>query len=216
MRKFLICIAFAVVACSSQPAPAWQSAAYTQLANYTESYLSGDEKLAGIHFDKALEHISKTGDPALVGRAWLTRCALETAALIDVPCDTAKGFGGDPANDSYRAMLEGNAAKGSALPEQYRDLMEALAKRSPKEVNGALADIEDPISRLIGAGVAVKRGTFDTGTLELAADCASKNGWKTPLTAYLLRLKAAYGAAGQGDKAAAVDNRLEILAGDKK
>lgn len=216
MRKAFFCIVIALAACSSQPAPAWQSAAYTQLANYSESYLAGEEKLAGIHFDKALEHIAKTGDPALMGRAWLTRCALETAALIDVPCDTAKGYGGDPANDSYRAMLEGTAAKTDALPEQYRDLMAALEKRSPKEVNGALADIEDPISRLIGAGVAVKRGSFDAGTLELAADCASKNGWKTPLTAYLLRLKAAYGASGQGDKAAAVDKRLEILAGDKK
>lgn len=205
-----------MAACSSQPSPAWQNVAYTQLANYTESYLAGDERLAGIHFDKALEHISKTGDPALVGRAWLTRCALETAALIETPCDQAKEYGGDPANDSYRAMLEGATVKSDLLPAQYRDLMAALAKRSTKEVNIVLADIDEPVSRLIGVGVALKRGTFDTATLELAADCASKNGWKTPLAAYLLRLKTAYGAAGQSDKAAAVEARFEILAGDKK
>ena len=216
MRQALFSIVIALAACSSQPAPAWQSAAHTQLANYSESYLAGEEKLAGIHFDKALEHISKTGDPALVGRAWLTRCALETAALIDVPCEQAKEYGGDPSNDSYRAMLEGAAVKPDALPEQYRDLMASLAKRSVKEVNDALAGIEEPVSRLIGVGVTLKRGTFDTATLELAVQTASENGWKTPLTAYLLKLKALYVAAGQSDRSAGIEERLKILAADKK
>lgn len=205
-----------LAACSSQPSPAWQSAAYTQLANYTESYLAGDERLAAIHFEKALEHISKTGDPALMARAWLTRCALETAALIDTSCGKAAAYGGDPANDGYRAMLEGNVVKAVVLPERYRDLMAALAKRSVKEADGALAGIEEPVSRLIGVGVAVKRGTFDTATLELAARTASENGWKTPLTAYLLKLKEAYGASGDTAKAAETETRLKILAGEGK
>ena len=216
MRGLLFCIAVMAAACSSQPAPAWQSAAQTQLANYTESYLAGDERLAGIHFDKALEHISRTGDPVIMGRAWLTRCALETAALIEVSCDKAKEYRGDPANDAYRALLEGGAVKGDALPGRYRDLASALAKGSVKDINVALEGIDDPISRLIGAGVAVRRGRYDGATLELAAQTASENGWKTPLTAYLLKLKDIYRSGGDASAAATVEERLKILENNAK
>ncbi|HSA33728.1 MAG TPA: hypothetical protein P5077_08390 [bacterium] len=209
----LVALFLSCAACSSQPAPAWQNEGVAQLANFMQRYLEGDDRLAGIHFEKALEHISRTGDPALVGRLYLMRCALGVASLIDSPCEEATRYAGDPANDAYRAQMAGGAADRKALPPQYRDLDAAFAERSVAKVNAALDGIDEPLSRCIGAGLAVSRGLFDAATLETAARAASEQGWKRPLTAYLTKLRELYAAQGDRQREQETQRRLDIVSG---
>lgn len=209
----LIALSLSCAACSSEPAPAWQNEGVAQLANFMQRYLEGEDRLANIHFEKAIEHISKTGDPTLVGRLHLTRCALERAALIDTSCEAAARYAGDPGNDAYRAQIAAGTADRKVLPPQYRDLDAAFAERSVAKVNAALGDIDDPLARCIGAGVAVARDLFDAATLELAARTASEQGWKRPLTAYLTKLRELYAARGDRQKEQETQRRLDIVSG---
>lgn len=213
-RSALLALLFLCAACSSQPAPAWQNEGVAQLANFMQRYLEGDDRLANIHFEKALEQVSKTGDPTLVGRLYLTRCAVERAALVEAPCEEAARYAGDPANDAYRAQITGGTAPAKDIPPQYRDLDAALAARSVAKVNTALDDIDDPLSRCIAAGIAVSRDLFDAATLELAARAASEQGWKRPLAAYLTKLRDLYAAQGDRQKEQETRRRLDIVSGN--
>ncbi len=210
MRWILIALLLLAAACSSKPAPAWQSAAHTQLHNFTLAYLEGDDKTAELHFEKALEHIKKTGDPALLGRAWLTKCALQRASLEDTPCLLESGAA-DPQNQAYLSMLNGETADSSKLPEHYRDILKAAYEGRDAKIAEELADMDDPISALIAAAVIYKKGSAGDAVLEQAVRIASENGCKKPLRAFLLALKARYESAGETEKLRVIEERLTIL-----
>ncbi len=74
-----------------------------------------------------------------------------------------------------------------------------------------LSAIEDPLSRLIAAGVAARHLAPSESLLLTAVATASAQGWQRPLLAWLRELKAFYEKSGDLAKAEAVSRRLTLV-----
>ncbi len=118
-----------------------------------------------------------------------------------------------PANRAYYLFLTGNLAAVDAeqLNKEYRPFLEALRNGDTAEAARTTAEIEDPLSRLIAAGLAVRQNLITEGLLLTAVEAASQNGWKKALMAWLNRLRAFYEQTGGEQKAASVRQRIELI-----
>jgi hypothetical protein len=81
---------------------------------------------------------------------------------------------------SWRATGAGLDAK--ALPPHYSAL---LGAKEDAGAGKAVADIKDPLPRLIAAALLFKAARADPATLGLAVETASERGWRRPLLAWL-------------------------------
>ena len=181
---------------NAPPVPRWQADAASLAKDYQADWLEGRDLRARLDFAQALRATAATGEPALLAHLYLVQCGLRRAALDWSACTEYahwRGANPDPAEAAYEHFLEGNWAdlQGEALPPQYAALP-PLAQAPAERLNRALAAIGDPLSRLIAASVALKRGQGDARTLQLASAAAAQQGWRRPLLAWLkLRLAAA-------------------------
>jgi hypothetical protein len=167
------------------------------------------------HFKKAVEEIKKSGDLDLLGKVWLTRMALQVA-VMDEPEDgdypKIEAAQSVPANRNFYLFLKGDAAAdGALLPAQYHTFLPALHGGNATEAGAAAAKIGDPLSRLIAAGLTIRRHPENEALLRTAVETASRNGWKRALLAWLKRLGAFYEASGEAAKAAAIRQRIDLI-----
>ena len=198
-----------LAACGSRPpAPDWQVAAHGALERYRQAYLSGADRAAYAELARARRELAATGQAAMLARAELTRCALQVASLAFEAC---QGFEplrpdvGDPER-AYADYLAGGPAEAALLPPQHRGVAQGGA--------AALAGIQDPLARLVGAGVLVRSGRATPQVLQLAADTASAQGWRRPLLAWLgaqLRLAEQGGRTQEADQ---LRRRMALVAGE--
>ena len=211
MRAILAPAILALAACAgSAPAPEWQPRAHGALRNFEAAWLGGQSRLAEQEFARARASLSATGRADLVARAELVRCAARVASL---DFDDCPGFGkiaGDaPAPErAYAAYLAGRARGEdiALLPAQHRSVAAGAVE--------SLADIEDPFSRLIAAGVLFRDGRATPATIAVAVDTASAQGWRRPLAAWLGVQARRAEAAGERDAAAAIRRRLDLVTGE--
>lgn len=219
--KKIACLLFLfllLVGCSSKPAPGWIVAGNQQLETFKQHFLTGGQPIvAERHFRKAVEEIKKGGDLDLLGKAWLTRMALEVAVLREMEeGDYLKVAAAQPvpANRNFYLFLKGEkvAVDRSLLPAQYCSFIDALRSGKLVEAERTITAMEeDPLSRLIAAGIAVRLKMESEAILKVAVDTASRNGWKRALLAWLERLRSFHEAAGDGTKAAAVRQRIDLM-----
>lgn len=220
MKKIfcLFFLLFLLGGCGSKPAPGWIVAGNQQLETFKRHFLIGGQPaVAERHFQKAVEEIKKSGDLDLLGKAWLTRMALQGAVLGDME----EGEYGKiaaaqpvPANKNFHLFLMGDpaAVDEALLPAQYRSFLEALRSRDVAKVEQAIAAMEDdPLSQLIAAGLAVHRHLENEALLQTVVSTASRNGWKRALLVWLERLQTFYAAAGDPARAAAVRERIDLI-----
>ena len=144
----------------------------------------------------------------LVSRLELTRCATRVAALVFEACAGFDAVAGDaaPAEKAYARYLAGQASAEDAklLPAPHQGLVAALGSD--------LKGIDDPLSRLIAAGVLMQRSAASPATVAAAVETASQRGWRRPLLAWLgVQLRQAQ-AAGASDEAARIQRRIQLLA----
>ncbi len=201
---------------ASKPIPDWLSSSHSQMESYQKYYLIGNDKLAVLRFQDALEEIKTSGDLEILARAYLIRMAMQTAALKDL--DSAEFLKIDAVapslrNRSYYAFLKGETGQvdGKLLPEQYAGFIKVLDR---DDKSGRLREIEamkDASSQLIAIGVLVRKNQESEELLQKAVTIASAQGWKKALLAYLEKLKLYY--AGKGDKAKVleIEQRLELI-----
>jgi len=208
----VLLMTIACAGCSVAPVPAWQADTHDALESFRETYLAGNAKLAARYFAQARSSVSATGRPDLVARVELVRCGTGTAALDFDACGGYEVLQADAttADQAYGRFLRNgpDPADAAQLPEQYRDL---AATKDADAQNGALAKIEDPLSRLVAAGALFHAGRLSPKGLSTATDTASAQGWRNPLLAYLnVGLKRAEEA---GDAAAveAARKRIQLL-----
>jgi hypothetical protein len=71
--------------------------------------------------------------------------------------------------------------------------------------------MEDPLSKLIAAGLFIQKNTYDEGILKIAIDTASQNGWKKALLAYLEKLLFFYETKKETEKAANITQRIQLI-----
>jgi hypothetical protein len=209
MRPFLWFSVALLAGCgSSPPPPDWQMNAKGSAERAAEAWLSGNTKVEEVEFLRARSEVARTAMPERVARLELTRCATRVAALVFEPCAGFDAVAGDaaPAEKAYARYLAGQASADDAalLPPVHRGLVGAA---SPD-----LASIDDPLSRLIAAGVLLRRGVATPAVVAAAVETASQRGWRRPVLAWLgVQLQQAQ-AAGATDEAARIQRRIDLLA----
>jgi hypothetical protein len=106
---------------------------------------------------------------------------VQVASLVFEPCTGFEPLRADAgaAERAYADYLQGAPADAALLPAQHR------AAVGGKATSAALAQIADPLSRLVAAGVVLRAGQADPQVLQLAVDTASAQGWRRPLLAWL-------------------------------
>ena len=218
-RKLLGFVLATLTACASGPPPPdWQANAKAALEQATAAYLAGDSAAEAREFERAREQISRTGQPALLARAELMRCAAHVASLAFEPCEGFEKLRSDAAapERAYADHLAARrlpAADIERLPPAQRTAATALAGNAAATVS--VQGIDDPLSRLIAAAVLFQAGKADPATLALAAETASAQGWRRPLLAWLevLALRAERG--GAPEEAQRLRRRIQLVRGEK-
>jgi hypothetical protein len=204
-------VALALAACSSTPPPPdWQMNAKGSVERAADAWLSGNSKIEAVEFARARSEVARTGRPDLLARVELLRCATRVAALDFEPCVGYEALATDaaPAEQAYARYLEGKAqpADAALLPQAHRGL--AGGSASP---DGALASIQDPLSRLVAAGVLLRRSQATPGVINQAVDAASAQGWRRPLLAWLKVEQQRAQAGGAADEVARIQRRMDVL-----
>jgi hypothetical protein len=210
---FLALILALLSACGNKPrTPDWQINAHDTLERYVKAYMTGNARVEGAEFERARSELESTGQPALVARAELTRCAVSVASLLLEPCAGFERLRADsPAPErAYADYLAGGIAPPDVplLPPQHR----AAAAGGGA---AAVARIEDPLSRLVAAGVLFRTGQASPEVLVLAADTASAQGWRRPLLAWLGVQAARAEQAGAVEEAQRIRRRMALAAGER-
>lgn len=217
MRKFLVLVLCLFLgACSSSPIPRWQETSARQLENYKINFLTGKEDATEPHFVQARKAISSNNNLHLLATAYLTKYALHTAVLEDfdgtefLKIDKLQP---DAAHRTYYNFLKGNfgQVETDRLPPAYRKIMPLIVDRNATAAAREIADITDPLSRLIACGIWVKYRPYDENILQLGVNTAAGQGWSRPLWAHLTRLEKYYLDRQETTKAQNIKERLELL-----
>lgn len=199
-----------LVACSSKPpVPDWQMNAHASTQKAMEAYLTGNTRVEKLEWDRARAEVARTGRPDLLARLELMRCAAQVASLVPGPCERFEALRGDAAEPelAYADYLEGRVQ-----PQQVPLLPEAQRKVALSGGDGsALAAIEDPLSRLVAAGVLFQTGRAQPTVISQATDTASTQGWRRPLLAWLVLQVERAEAAGDQEAAAGLRRRISIM-----
>jgi len=213
----LLFLLLVIAGCSSKPAPVWIDAGYQQLETFKRDFLTGRPPLVTeLHFKMATEEIKKSGDLDLLGKAWLTRMALQVAVLEEIADGEYEKIAAAlpvPANRNFYLFLTGKSGMvdDALLPAQYRPFLKALQNGDTVVIVRRITEINDPLSRLIAAGLVVRSGPENGPLFQVAVETASQNGWKRTLIAWLERLRLYHEKSGEVAKAATVRQRLDLI-----
>jgi len=187
MRATVIGMAALLSACAGGPSPSdWQLNARGALAQYQRHHFAGDTPLAEKEFAQARAEISRTGRADLLARAELVRCAIRTASLEFDEC---------PAFEALRA-------DAGAEEIAYADYLAGRATRAASD---------EPLSRLVAAGVRLKSATITPEGIAGAIDVASSQGWRRPLLAWLAVQAKRAEESGDPVALARIRRRMELI-----
>jgi hypothetical protein len=180
------------------PLPDWQGNVKTANDRAVAAYLGGNDALEAAELARARSEAGRTGRVDLRARIELTQCAARVASLVFGPCAGFEALRVDaaPAERAYADHLAARLGPGEAalLPP---------AQRAVAANPGALGAVEDPLSRLVAAGVLFEAGRADPQVVAIAVDTASAQGWRRPLLAWLgvqLRLAEQAGAQAEAQR----------------
>jgi hypothetical protein len=218
MKKALYLLACLVLfaGCGGKPVPEWTKTSHNQLDSFKKQYLQGRDQLAESSFSDAIAAVKSSGDLHLLQIAYLTRYAVQSSVLEDFDdLDYLRLAAVEPhaGNVHFHAFLKGafDRMDEGSLPRQYRSFLRACKNGNQAEIDNAIEAIEDPLSRLIASGLAVQKQLYHEKTLIAAIQTASGQGWKKALLVYLKRLRDFYREAGHHNKAAATQQRINLI-----
>lgn len=181
------------------------------LERATEAWLQGNAKVETAEFARAQSEVASTGRPDLLARVELVRCAARVASLDLSPCDGFDALAADAAQaeQAYARYLSGTAtaADVALLPQAHH----AVALSSGGASDAALSSVADPLSRLVAAGVLLRRGEATPATVQQAVETASARGWRRPLLAWLRVAQERAQAGGAADEVARLQRRIDVL-----
>lgn len=217
MKPLMICMMLALAGCAGgPPAPDWQFNAHDALGSAVNAYLGGNTRLADTEFARARTEIASTGRLDLLARAALLRCAARVASLAFDDCAEYQAVAGDaPAPErAYAGFLAGHWKElaPALLPAAQRALVAAAADDRVPAVD-ALSGIQDPLSRLVAAGVLLRRAHLPPEGIPVAVKTASDQGWRRPLLAWLgVQARRAEGL-GLAAEAARIQRQIDLVSG---
>ena len=218
-RALLVTLLAALAACAGKPPqPDWQMNAHDAMERSVQAWLVGDTRIEAQEFDKARSELARTGRVDLLARAELKRCAARVASLVFEPCEGFEKLRADAAR-AERAYAD--YLRGSVSPQDIELLPQAQRAAASPGVAAdggaaALRAMDDPLSRLVAAGVLFQAGRASPQAITLAVDAASQQGWRRPLAAWLLVQVRLAEQAGDGEEAARLRRRIEVVMQDGK
>jgi len=171
-----------LAACAGAPRPPdWQVEAKGAMERAVAAYLEGNRRVEAAELARARTALSRTGRPDLLATAELLHCAARVASLAFGPCAGFEALRQDatPAQRAYADYLLGQLTPEGAA------LLPPAQRTATAGGGGALAAIDDPLSRLLGAGALLQAGRADPAVIAQAIDTASSQGWRRPLLAWL-------------------------------
>lgn len=193
----------------SPPVPDWQLDARDASERAQRAYLSGDPRVEAAEWARARTAVARTGQLGLAARLALMPCAAQVASLVFEDCPGFKALAADaaPAEQAYAAHLAGQAtaAQADLLPPAQRGV--AAGAAGPQ----ALEAIAEPLSRLVAAGVLMRRGQASPAVVAVAVETASAQGWRRPLLAWLQVQALQFDAAGAREDAERTRRRMALV-----
>lgn len=205
MRLGLAVLLLVAGCAGGPPVPTWQLDARSAADDAVQAWLAGDARIEAQATARMREAIAKTGRPATLARAELLRCAARVATLVFEPCAAFEPLRVD-AEAPERAYADYLAGRAVIDPDALPAAQRAAVRGGPAVLTG----IEDPLSRLVAAGVLVQSGRADPATLQLAADTASAQGWRRAVLAWLGAQKQRADAAGDRAEAERLQRRIDV------
>ncbi|ART54821.1 hypothetical protein CBP36_12030 [Acidovorax carolinensis] len=211
-RWSALCLGLTLAACASgPPTPEWQMNAHAASQKAQDAYLAGDTRVEQQEWDRAREALARTGRLDLLARLELLRCAGRVASLVFEPCAGFEALRQDApaAEKAYADYLAGQLALQdmALLPTAQRN----AAQAAQTDAVAPLSGIEDPLSRLVAAGVLLKTGRAIPATVSMAVETASAQGWRRPLLAWLGVQAQRALAVGDTEAAASLQRRIAIV-----
>ena len=211
---FAMLVGLALAACGNKPPqPDWQMDAHDSLQRAAQAWLGGDARIEAAEVERARAAVRRTGRADLLARVELSRCAWRVASLQFEDCSGFVAIEQDagPPERAYAAYLAGAAlpaADVALLPEAQRPVAAGASA-------DAIVRIEDPLARLVAAGVQFKRGGATPATIASAVETASDQGWRRPLVAWLDVQARRADAAGDAAAAASLRRRISLVTGER-
>lgn len=209
-----------LTACGNNPpVPDWQLNAKGALERATQAYFTGNARVEALEFERARGAIAGTGQVGALARAELLRCATRVASLVVEPCAGFAPLRQD-APAAEQAYADYLAAQVPQVPPAAVPLLPA-AQRAVAAAQGdaaaaqAVKAVDDPLSRLVAAGVLFKAGRASPDVIALAVDTASAQGWRRPLLAWLGVQWQRAEQAGAADEAARIRRRMALVQGER-
>lgn len=209
-----------LAACASRPVPPdWQANGFAALKGFSTAYLTGNTRLADFEFARAKTEISSTGRADLLARAELTRCAVRVASLEFDNCAGYQPLAQDAqaSEQAYAAYLTGHWAglNTALLPAQHRALVQQAAAvpaaTSPTPARSVLDSVEDPLARLVAAGVLLQSSRLSPADIATATETASSQGWRRPLLAWLGVQRQRASETGDRDAVTRLQRRIDLV-----
>ncbi len=210
MRTSALFVIALLAGCASKPLPPdWQSDAKGSLDASVDDYLKGGTAAAQSEFRDARRATTSTGRPDYVAQVELVRCAAQVASLDfdDCPGYAALAPEATPAQRAYADYLYGRwqGLDAALLPEQHR----------PVVASAQIANLADPLARLVAAGATFKAGRMTPEGIAVAIDTASNQGWRRPLLAWLGVQAQRAEAAGDAQEVLRIRRRINLVSGLK-
>ena len=198
-----------LIACSSKPpVPDWQMNAHASAQKAIEAYLSGNARVEKLEWERARAEVARTGRADWLARLELMRCAARVASVVAGPCQAFEVLRQDaaPPERAYADYLAGRitASQVGLLPEAQR-------KAAASGDAATLAAIEEPLSRLVAAGVLLQAERATPAVMAAAVETASAQGWRRPLMAWLTLQVQRAEAAGDAEAAAMLRRRIALV-----
>lgn len=209
MKMLFVILMLGLVGCAGRELspPDWRLNAYSSLNSSVKAYLAGNTKISNLEFARVRAEVAGTGRTDVLARVELVRCATYVASLEFQDCAAFQKLFNDAA-DSERVYSDYLAGRWidlntNLLPAQHRGVVAGK--------DGALSSIEDPLSRLIAAGILFKLGRMTPDLVTLAVKTASDQGWRRPLLAWLGVAVRKAEKLGNKDKVLYIQRRIDLV-----
>jgi len=166
-----VCAVLWLTACAgTPPVPEWKLRSSAALDRATQATLSGEMRRARGDYQEAFDQIARSGQPALMARAHLLKCAVEAASLDFTGC----------------AEFDARRMDASPGDQAYADYLVGILKPADlAKLRAALTSEGDPLTRLVAASVLLRTGQASPEVIAVAVETASAQGWRYPLAAWL-------------------------------